>query len=554
MVMSWEEAGLGPGPKPPAVADGAMVATSHPAVTAAALEILRSGGTAVDAVLTAIPLQQVLEPQLSTIAGGFGMLVWDAKLQSGLYLNAGPDRPRGSTLGIGDVPLTSGARIAVPGTVAGLAAAAARLGTRPWSSYFEPAVRAADEGFMIYGQLAAAMAAARAQLVAHPSGEERYAPAGYLPRVGETFRQPRLAASLRRIAEPDGPDWFQRGPFAERFVESVRRSGGVMSAADLADYRPRWDEPLRYRLLDHDLLGTPMPDTGGLSCALALGLLERLDVTARGPWFDSARAVTLVARALAEADALVGRYGADPSAVDVPVDLLLSPGHLDTVADLIRRTTAGRPPLPDDLSGPTTEPAAWPAPPSVGSNQLVVADQHGNWVTVLHTGYGISDFGTGLVVEGVGVNAACDFPGRGEDPGRRIVAPLASTLVLNHNGRPWAALGTPGFPPPCVTLVLMNLLGHGMGIQQAVEAPRITVPADVSWSDPLWRGATIALETRVPAHTLADLAHRGTAVRALGAYHPGTGRVQAVVHDQNHRFVGFADPRSSGLAAGLTRV
>jgi gamma-glutamyltranspeptidase/glutathione hydrolase len=114
------------GPKPPARAARAMVATSHPAVTAAALAVLRAGGNAIDALLTAIPLQQVLEPQLSTIAGGFALLYWDAARGEPVYLNAHPDHPRGGAPPPPDGADTSGARIAVPGTVAGLQVAAAR--------------------------------------------------------------------------------------------------------------------------------------------------------------------------------------------------------------------------------------------------------------------------------------------------------------------------------------------------------------------------------------------------------------------------------------------
>ncbi|SDS67440.1 gamma-glutamyltransferase 2. Threonine peptidase. MEROPS family T03 [Friedmanniella luteola] len=543
MALEIEPAGLGPGPRPAAVATGAMVATSHPAVTAAALEVLRAGGTAIDAALTAIPLQQVLEPQLSTIAGGFGMLIWDGRRSRSTYLQAGPDRPRGSASTAG-LPVTSGARVAVPGTVAGLAAAAERLGTRPWASYFEPAVRAADEGFVMYGQLATAMAAARTHLVSHPSGEQRYTPDGYLPRVGQLFRQPALAATLARIAAPDGAEWFQRGAFAEHFVESVVSSGGVMSRADLAAYAPRWEEPLAYSFDGHDLVGPPLPDTGGLFCAIALGLAERLAITDLGWWFHSPRAIALVSRVLAEAEALTWRFGADPYAVDVPVELLLSSSHLDAVAGLIEQTTGGG----RTAKGHAPPPARTGRGP-VGSNQLVVVDHAGNWVCVLHTGYGGSDFGTGLVVDGVGVNAAGDFPGLSEGPGRRVIAPLASTMVLD-DGRPELALGTPGLPPPCITLVLLNLLGHRMALQAAVEAPRIVVDVDGAGPPQVWRRTSIAAEAPIPSTTLSDPAGHDLEVRSLGAHHPSTGRVQAVLRDHGGRLLGVTDSRGSGLAAG----
>jgi gamma-glutamyltranspeptidase/glutathione hydrolase len=187
------------GPKTLARGERAMVSSSHPAVTAA-LAVLRAGGNAVDAMLTAMPLQQVLEPQMSTIAGGFAMLHWEAAIGRATYLNANLDHPRGGTIPERSVDETSGQRIGVPGTVAGMRAAAERFGTRPWASYFAPAIAAAKDGFPMYSFLYGEMAVAAARLGHHPSGRERYFPHGYLPTVGSIWRQPRLAATLRRSA------------------------------------------------------------------------------------------------------------------------------------------------------------------------------------------------------------------------------------------------------------------------------------------------------------------------------------------------------------------
>ena len=290
------------GPKQLASGQRAMVSTSHPAVTAAALEVLRSGGNAVDAMLTAMPLQQVLEPQMSTIAGGFAMLHWDAGTGQTTYLNANLDHPEGGTIPSRDVTETSGQRIGVPGTVVGMRAAAERFGSRPWASYFAPAIAAAEDGFPMYSFLYGEMASAFNRLTYYPSGRERYAPDGYLPPVGATWRQPKLAATLRRIAGPDGADWFQQGEFAEHFAAAVRETGGAMTVEDLAGYRPRWDEPTRFRFRGHDLLGSPPPDTGGPYVGFALGLLDQLDLGRLGHWADSPRALALVARVLALAD------------------------------------------------------------------------------------------------------------------------------------------------------------------------------------------------------------------------------------------------------------
>ncbi len=526
VTTPYDDPALAAGPKRPATADRAMVASSHPAVTVAALDALRAGGTAVDAMVTAVLLQQVVEPQLSTLAGGFGMLHRDASTTRATYLNAGPDHSSGGTIAGRDLPDTAGEHVAAPGTVVGLRAAVDRFGTQPWEAHSGPAIAAAEDGFTVYDQLHRALLAAEARITQHPSGRARYAPDGRVPDIGRLFRQPALAATLRRLAAPDGVDWFQRGPFADRFAAAVRGTGGTLTRADMARYEPRWSTPLSYRYRDHHVLGPPPPDTGGLYCAFALGVLEQAGIGALGPWPTSPCALAIIALAQDAAQTHVERYGADPLAREVPVDVLLSPEYLRLTARLLSG------------SGPQRPTAAGPAP--VGSNQLVIVDGAGNWVCMLHTGYG-TDFGTGLVVDGVGTNAAGLFPGTGTGHGRRILAPLSSTLVL-RGGRPWIGLGTPGHPAPYTALLLLDILEYGMSVPEAVDAPRFAFDLDAH--------GPLAVEARIPQPTVDGLAESGITTRLLTDHDRATGRFQAVVRGDDDRLVGVVDPRGSGVAAG----
>jgi gamma-glutamyltranspeptidase/glutathione hydrolase len=539
------------GPKSLARGRRAMVSSSHPAVTEAALAVLRDGGNAVDAMLTAMPLQMVLEPQMSTIAGGFAMLYWHAASGEATYLNANLDHPAGARLPDANVAETSGQRIGVPGTVAGMRAAAERFGTRPWASYFAPAIKAAEDGFPMYSFLYGEMASAFNRLTHYPSGRERYAPDGYLPRVGQVWRQPRLAETLRRIAAPDGVEWFQRGEFAQHFVAAVRETGGTMSADDLAGYTPRWDAPVRFYYRGHELLGSPPPDTGGIYCGFALGVLDRLDLAALGHWRDSARALAIVARVLAAADDQIAHYGADPLAFDLPLDTILAPDYLAAQARLL----AGS--LPHvDLTPPAQDATASPAlgprgddPAKTDSNQLIIVDEGGNWISMLHTVYG-SPFGTGLVEDGVGANTGNGFPGVAVGPGRRIVAPLAAVLAL-RDGVPWLGLGTPSYPPPYVTLILLNLLGYGMSLDEAIEAPRFRLDREAKGPRPVWNIGRLTTETRLPQATLDGLKALGIEVSPLGDFNWHVGSVQAVMRDAaTGALVGAADSRRGGHAAG----
>lgn len=536
------------GPKEMARGGRAMVSTSHPDVTAAALAVLRDGGNAVDAMLAAMPLQQVIEPQMSTIAGGFAMLYWEAATGRAHYLNAELDHPAGGTIPNRDVAETSGQRIGVPGTVVGMRAAAERFGTRPWASYFAPAIAAAEGGFAMYSFLYGEMATAFNRLTHYPSGRERYAPDGYLPRVGQSWRQPMLAATLRRIAEPDGVEWFQRGDFAARFAAAVRESGGAMSEEDLADYEVRWDEPTPFRFRGRDFLGSPPPDTGGPYVGFCLGVLDHCDLAALGDWRSSPRAMALIARVLALADDQIGRYCADPRAFDTPLDLILSPEYCAMQARILQGSfpKVDLSPPKKDGDGATT--AAPNDPNKTDSNQIVIADEQGNWLTMLHTVYG-SPFGTGLVVDGVGVNTGNGFPGVATGPGRRIVAPLTSILGL-RDGRPWLALGTPSYPPPYITLALLNHLAYDMPLQEAIEAPRFRFDPEAKGPRPAWALGRLTTETRLPQATLDGLAALGIAVNPLGDYNWHVGSVQAVQRDESGQFVGIADSRRGGHADG----
>ena len=531
----------------------AMVSTSHPLVTQAALDVLRAGGNAVDAMLTAMPLQHVVEPQMSTIAGGFAMLFWEAATGRSYLLNAELDHPRGAPMPRGypasehGVAETSGQRIAVPGTVVGMRAAAERFGTRSWDSYFAPAIAAAEDGFPMYSFLYGEMAVGCDRLTHFESGRERYTPDGFLPPVGSIYRQPQLATTLRRIAEPDGADWFQRGKFARDFVDAVRTTGGHISVDDLADYEARWDDPLRYRFGDDALLGGYPPVNGGLYTGYVLGVLERVGLDPSKPWIDSPGAMATIARILGAADELIGRNCQDPRSIPVPIDLILSPEFLELQARLISASVPHADLSLARASGESVRPDPHAAG-STDSNHIVIVDEAGNWLTMLHTVYG-TPFGTGMVVRGVGVNSGNGFAGLPVGPGRRIVTPLTPVLVL-RDGRPWLGVGTPGTANQTIALLLVNILHYGMSLESAIDAPRFRMLAP---DGPRrgWDIGKLAHEDRIPVETLQGLAHMGIETHSLGRYNWHSGSVQAVQRDfSSGELTGATDPRRAGQADG----
>jgi gamma-glutamyltranspeptidase/glutathione hydrolase len=329
-----------------------------------------------------------------------------------------------------------------------------------------------------------------------------------------------------------------------------------MTEEDLAAYAPRWDEPLAFTANGVPMLGAPPPETGGLFVAYALGLLERAGLPAGERWTENPRSFALIARALAEADAIIARYCADPVSFGVPTGLLVSPEHLDLQARLLLAgmpTGDLTPPQKAENAPPLVAPDATD-PAKSDSNHLIIVDEAGNWVSMLHTVYG-SPFGTGLCVHGVGVNTGNGFGGVSIGPGRRIVTPLTPVIALDGAGTPWFALGTPSYPPPYIALVLLNMLTCGMSPEDAIEAPRFRIDPQQPGAKTLrtgWAAGTLTAETRIPAETLAGATRLGLTVAPLGDFNWHVGSVHLALRDRDTgELRGYADSRRGGYAAGF---
>lgn len=554
------------GRKAVATGQAAMVSTSHPEVTRVALEVLRDGGNAVDALLTAVPFQTVLEPQMSTLAGGMGGLIYWAETGELVYLDAELDHtsdrpPAGHSYGLGGLDVTSGLRVGVPGTVRGLAAAADRYGTRPWAEYFEPAARLADEGFTMYSFLYGEMADAFERLGAHAATRDKWFPDGFIPRVGDVVVQPRLAGTLRRLGA-EGPEYFYAGEWAQRFVDEVNRTGGRISMQDLADYEVRWAEPVRFSYLGHDMAGAPPASTAGVLNGMILNILEHFDLAGMDHYTESARTLALLRQAYDLAQMHMVRFIGDPRVVGNPVDLLLSKDYAAQLAALIPASwptvdLSGNdgtvdPPSHRQESGQAARRSGHPARrvpeglphidyQDTDTNHLVIVDEQGNWVSMTHTVYG-STFATGLTVDGVGVNSGNTFPGVGVGDGRRVITPFPALMSLDADGQPWLAIGSPGLSSRAVALVLINLVGFGLEPYDAVDAPRFQGYGP---------GDPFTVESRVPEDVLDGLAAYGIRVEPTAPYNWHMGSIQLVVRDPaDGGLSGIADPRRGGHAEG----
>jgi len=541
------------GKKVTAHAKSAMVSTAHPLVARAMLDVLRKGGNALDAALVGQIMQTVIEPQMTTLAGAMSLLYYDAKSKQYYYLDAELNHTRQApslkpgwvqlTLDPPGIEDTSGALVAVPGTVAGLKAAADRFGTMKWADYFKPAIDLAEHGFAMYSFLYGETAnAALGHLSAYPEARAEFMPDGIVPPVGSLVKRPLLAQTMRRLAA-EGPAFFYTGDWAKKFVAAAQRAGGSLTLEDMASYQVRWEEPLRSTYRGYEIIGSPPPATAGTLVAMILNILEPWDLKSRPHYSQSADSFYRIRRAFAFAEDLTDAFIQDPKSFNVPTDTLLSKDFARLLTALIDGSEPKAAPTASLLPAGGIQVAARvdeKDPHSSDTNQIVAVDRYGNMVSMTHSVDG-STFGPGIVVDGVVANGGNNFPGRNVGEGRRTVDPFPPMMVAK-GGSPVLTIGSPGLASRAVALTLINYLGYGMSLEDAIDAPRFQ---GVQTSRP----ATI--ESRVSEQARAELKSRyGVIVRTTMPYNWHFGSVHAIAREPDGTLTGVADPRRDGEAIG----
>ena len=489
-------------------APSAMVASTSRPASEAGVEILRRGGNAVDAAVATGFALAVTYPEAGNLGGGGYMVIRmaDGREAALDYRETAPAAATRDMFAAG-ADMNGGLAVAVPASVAGLAAAQERFGTLSLADVLAPAIRLAEEGFVVDATLRKALAD-NARRITRFGGDSALLHDGAAPAVGSTLRQPVLGRTLRAIAAR-GTEAFYRGALAEAIAAEARRNGGVLTAADLAAYRPVWREPLRFSYRGHRVLGMPPSSSGGITVAQALNLLQTWDALAPfGTAMHFHQLASSFQRAFIDRNLLLG----DPAFVEVPVARLTSTAYA-------RQLRAG---LRDDRATPTPEVEGAMARLREGSETThwSVVDAAGNAVGVTTT---TNSFFVGGFVASGGFflnNTMDDFatrPGRpnqfglvqGEQnavaPGKRALSAMAPTIVLDARDRPLMVLGSRGGPRiiSSVVQVMTNVIDHRMGLRDAMLAPRMHYQS---------RPDTLILETAGVGAAVVD------SLRAMG-YH-----------------------------------
>lgn len=543
-----------------------MVAAANPLATQAGAQMLRNGGSAVDAAIAAQMTLTLVEPQSSGIGGGALMVHFDGKrvqafdgretapmaVDENLFLQAD-----GKPLPFIEA-VVGGRAVGTPGVVRLLALAHAQHGRLPWARLFEPAIRLAEEGFPVSPRLATLIAADRHLALDPQARAYFFEPDGRPKAVGTVLKNPQLAATLRRIAQ-HGPQAFYEGELARAMVEKVTRhprNAGRLSMEDLARYQAKEREALCFDYRRWRICGAPPPSSGTVALGQILGLLEPMDLAAQKPvrgadgrWALQPAAIHAYSEAARLAYADRALYLADPDFIAVPVRGLLDPAYLRQRRGLIGEramgtAAAGQPPGPPPLS---RAPDQSPERPSTSHISVVDAQGHAlSMTTTIEDAFGSRQMVGGFLLN----NQLTDFSFAARDDrgrpvanrvqgGKRPRSSMSPLLVFDRpTGQLTMTLGSPGGSSIInyVGKTLVGTLDWGLNIQDAISLPNFGS-----------RNGPTELEAgRTDAQLAPALAARGHNIRLIEQ----TSGLQGIQRTRQGGWLGGADPRREGMAMG----
>ncbi len=564
--------------KEEAIGEQGMVAANHPLAAEVGIDILKRGGNAVDAAVAMAFTLAVVEPYMNGI-GGRGALVihlhqarktvvLDYNIRAPLaaqprmYRLKAESGTRGYYAGVEDDENLLGYKaVGVPGTVAGLCLALKQYGTLPLAEVMAPAIHYAAEGFAYDWHLRLMVAREWGALSRFPetvktfiTGHFDFNPVPFAPV--DKLVQKDLADTLRKIAQ-EGPDAFYRGEIAKRIAADMAQNGGLITEADLARYRPiLYDPPLSGTYRGYRLVGSPGP-TGSRTQLEMLNILENFDLHASGPGTSATLHLLIEAFGRAYQDTFA--YLGDPAVVPVPWEGLLSKRYAGWIAQQIdahRRSFARTAGNPWAFQGDGTAPKGAVPPGALErpgqaqhTTHLQVVDKDRNLVSQLQTLGSL--FGARVVVPGTGIllnNNMMSFNPRPESPncpgpGKLTWWPVTSTLVFRGD-RPVLSVGAPGGLRivTAVTQVILNVLDHGMGMQEAIAAPRLHCEGEEAWVD-----------SRIPEECCAQLRAMGHTINTTTEFIGSLNYAVPLgirIDEQNGTLHGGTDIFYPGLAIG----
>ena len=521
------------------VTSGGIAATSQYLASQAGADILRRGGSAIDAAIAANAVLSVTEPMMNGIGGDLFLLYWDAKTGKLYGLNASGWAPRQLSIdflrkqGITSMPHEGIHSVTVPGAVDGWSKAHQRFGRLPWKELFTSSIFYAQQGYEVAEIARGYWEDAQKRLKETPEATRVFLPHGRVPEVGEKFSNPDLAKTLRLIADR-GPDAFYRGEIAQAIIKSSSALGGTMQADDLADFSSEWVDPISIDYRGWKIYELP-PNGQGMAALEMLNIMATFSPDPAGPQGAAELHKKIEAMKLAYTD--LYRYNADPRFARVPVQGLLSKKYAAERAALIN---------PGKASCTTSS----GSPARGDTTYLAVIDKDGNIASLIQSLY--DAFGSGVAVNGMGFIL--------QDRGALFTLDPNHPNALAPRKRPFHTI-IPAFmergdthigfgimggsnQPLAHAQFVSNFVDYEMNIQAALEAPRFTIAGT---AEPI--GCQLLIESRVKPEIVEQLRKKGHNIVVRPEYSTAMGRGQVVLHNSKTGVnFGASDPRADGCA------
>ena len=525
------------------IGQNGMVATSHPLATQIGLDILKQGGTAVDAAIAANIALGLMEPTGNGIGGDLFAIVWDAKTKKLHGLNASGPAPKNISIdyfkqqGLTKIPSYGPLPVTVPGAVDGWVKLHERFGKLKFASLFEPTIEYAIKGFPITETIAYYLDRSQKRFENYPNFNEVWVKNGKMPQKGEIFKNPQLASTLKTIAE-NGREGFYEGPIAQTMVEFIQSQGGFLSYDDLAGFHSEWTPPVSSNYRGYDVWELP-PNGQGIAALQILNILENYDLKMMGLYSSEYIHLFTEVKKIVFADR--AKYYADPHFADIPVKELISKSYAKERAKLIDLNNVSA----------TDEPGILKSGDTI---YLTVADKYGNMVSLIQSNYrgmgsGMMPPGLGFMLQDRGELFSLDKNHRNALLGGKRPFHTIIPAFVTKDGKPFMSFGVMGgaTQPQAHAQIIINMVDFGLNLQEAGDAPRIVHSGSSQPTDEIMRdGGTLSLETGFGKIIEDELAAIGHTIK----YEKGIfGGYQAIML-KDGIYYGASETRKDGQAAG----
>ena len=525
------------------IGQNGMVATSHPLATQIGLDILKQGGTAIDAAIAANIALGLMEPTGNGIGGDLFAIVWDAKTQKLHGLNASGPAPKNITIdyfleqGLKKIPSYGPLPVTVPGTVDGWVKLHEKFGKIDFKSLFQPTIEYAKSGFPVTETIAYYFNRSQKRFENYPNFNDVWVKNGRMPQKGEIFKNPQLAKTLEVIASK-GRAGFYEGSIAQTMADFIQSQGGFLTYEDLASFHSEWTPPVSSNYRGYDVWELP-PNGQGIAALQILNMLENYDLESLGLF--SAEYIHLFTEAKKLAFADRAKYYADPLFENIPVEELISKSYAKERIKLINAEHASQ----TDEAGILK---------SGDTIYLTAADQYGNMISLIQSNY--RGMGSGMVPPGLGFM----LQDRGElfsldknhknslQGGKRPFHTIIPAFVTK-DGKPFMSFGVMGgaTQPQAHAQIIINIVDFGLNLQEAGDAPRIVHSGSSQPTDEMMKdGGTLSIESGFGKKIEKELIAKGHIIK----YEKGIfGGYQAIML-KDGVYYGASETRKDGQASG----